>query len=113
MSNETLFTILHVLNRRCHEVPAVYLRLEDADNTCFHSVLSLLHACSLSKLDNRKAGTNTDYMRDPTTQTTEFEVSDLETAGKKPLERKRKAVRQEENDRLDSTLEMSPTLAIN
>jgi hypothetical protein len=52
-------------------------------------------------------------MRDPTTQTTEFEVSDLETAGKKPLERKRKADRREENDRLDSTLEMSPTLAIN
>jgi hypothetical protein len=49
----------------CFEHPANYLGLEEVDNTCSHGVLSLLHACSLYRLDNRTAEQNHDYMKDP------------------------------------------------
>jgi hypothetical protein len=39
-----------------------------------------------------------------------FDVSDLETAGTRPLERKEEPASLEESDSLDATLEMSPSL---
>ena len=55
-----------------YEVPEKHLGLEDADDTCSHTILSLLHACSLSKLDIRQAG-NHDHKIDPYTLTVEEE----------------------------------------